>query len=393
MFTQMLAYFFIRLFAGLMRRLPYSVLRGFGRCMGSLAFWILPSLRKKALSNLHIAFGDTLSEQERFQIARRSFQNLLITCCELPKLPYTDLSTFLEIADPDSVLNLHAQGQGMIFFCGHQANWEILFPAINHLIPGGVAVGRPIKNRRLYNWILSIRQSHGGTILLPKQAMKEGLRAIHRGSYIGIVGDQSFPESGYSYPLFGVRSWLSPAPALLSYRTGAPLFVVSVIRTKTGYRLAASAPLWPDLTRPAKEAVPDLMDQATARLEECIREAPDQWMWIHDRWKQQTIDHIKREYRYGYILVLRDPDDTEIEPLLRLLYPRSFLTFLSPDSPDVWERNYRFQLVIDCVNVPQVRHHYQKLGAQKAEYIPYDQLKTTLVKPECLSTVSTLTPP
>lgn len=388
----MFTYLSIRFFAAITSWLPYSVLRGLGRCMGSCAFWALPSLRKKALSNLHIAFGDTKSEKERAQIARKSFQNLVITCLEFPKLPRTSFSSLLELCEPDAVLSLHQQGHGMIFFCGHQANWEILFPSINHLIPGGVGVGRPIKNRRLYQWILRLRQSHGGRILLPKQAMKEGLRAIHRGSYIGLVGDQAFPESGYSYPLFGVRSWLSPAPALLSYRTGAPLLVASVVRTKKGYRLTASAPLWPDLEKPAKEAVPHLMDQAVSCLEQYIREAPDQWMWIHDRWKQQTIDHIRRKYRYGFILVLHDPNDKEVRSMLMHVYPRSFLTFLSPNSPELWSRNYRFQLVIDCVNLPRVRRHYCKLGAQIAEYIPRNTLLSTLVKPECQSTVSTSMP-
>ena len=67
----------------------------------------------------------------------------------------------------------------MIFFCGHQANWETLFIAGNKLFKG-IAIGKPIKNILLYKWILSIREKTGGKIVDPKNALKEGLKNLRK---------------------------------------------------------------------------------------------------------------------------------------------------------------------------------------------------------------------
>lgn len=258
------------------------------------------------------------------------------------------------------------------------------------LSPGGVAIGRPIKNARLYRWILSIRQMNGGRIIVPKQAIKEGLKMLRKGKYIGIVGDQALPESDYSYPLFGTRTWISTAPALLAYRTQSPIIVGTMRRTKAGYELSGSDPLWPNLDLPMKDSICQLMDRAMSHFEKSISDSPDQWLWIHDRWKQQTIDHVKRAYRYGFILVILPitPDAT-LEEDLKKIYPRSFLSFVKPEQEVLLaSRDWRYQLVLDFANLPKVRRHFLSLGAVKAISLTHQTMKQELVKKECQHTVS-----
>jgi len=386
----MISYFLVRFFGYCISWMPYRMLHGLGRALGSIVFWCYRPLRKKAMTNLAIAFGEERSEKERRLIARRSFQNLMITLLEFFKIKPRHLSSLIQMQDPEKVTSLQEKGQGIVFLTGHQANWEFPFLAINMLSPGGVAVGRPIKNRRLYQWILSIRQMNGGRIIVPKQAIKEGLRALKHGKYIGIVGDQALPESDYSYPLFGTRTWISPAPALLAYRTHSPIIVGTIKRTKGSYTLSGSDPIWPNPEQPMKEAIPHMMDQAMAYLEKSIQNSPDQWLWIHDRWKQQTIDHVKRIYRYGFILViLPKTAHPTLQEELRSIYPRSFLSFVAPDAQELLKsRDWRYQLVLDFANLAQVRRHFLKLGAVRALYLTQETMKQTLVKPECLHTVS-----
>jgi len=152
-----------------------------------------------------------------------------------------------------------------------------------------------------------------------------------------------------------------------------------------------------------------MMDVAMHCLEKTISEIPEQWMWVHDRWKQQGIDHVKRQYRFGFILIILPPDlqpFLEILPLLRVIYPRSFLTFFvlkgSPSiencevkeyetESDLFIRDWRFQLVLDFYDLPKLRRHFLRLGAFKAlnfKVKQKDTLKNTiinkLIKPECL---------
>lgn len=384
----MLAYFFVRIFGWIISLLPYRTIHAIGRIAGSAIYYVYTPFRKKAMSNLAIAYGTSKTEKQRAKLARQSFQNLMITCLEFFRLKKKDLPKVIKMIEPDKVTSLQEKKQGIVFLSGHQANWEVPFLCINMLSPGGIAVGRPIKNPRIYKWVLSVREMNGGKIVMPRQAIKAGLKALRAGKYIGIVGDQAFPSSDYSYPLFGTRAWTTTAPALLAYKTKSPI-LVGITRRKSGYYEVSGSPLlWPNYDLPMKESVIELMDRSIAHLEQSIKDAPDQWMWIHDRWKQQGIDHVKRIYRYGFILVIiPSKEELELRERLKKVYPRSFLTFLTPED-DLTIRDWRYQLVLDFVNLPKVRRHFKKLGAVKAIHLTKENLKHVLVKPECQHTVS-----
>lgn len=401
--------------------LPYSVIHAFGRLSGRGIFYLHRSFRKKTLSNLAIAYGEKLSEKQRHKIAIESFQNLTITCLEYFRLMRSkhSFSNLVKIDPSHEVFTLLKQGQGVIFLSGHQANWEIPFIAATK-IHRGIAIGRPIKNPWLYRWILAIRQMHGGVIVMPRNAIRQSLQALKEGKFVGIVGDQAFPESPYAYPLFGTRAWTTPMPALLAYRTNSPIMVVMTERKKGHYELTGSPLLWPNMSAPKEEEIPRLMDTAMSYLEKSIQEHPGQWMWQHDRWKQQGIDKVKREYRFGFILVTLPKDPSPILPhlaLLRAIYPRCFLTFFAPEGTsipltdcevnyykeekDLLVRDWRFQFVLDFYDSAKARRHFLSLGAFKALNLEKMRrisgekenistiLQKTLVKPQCLPIVTT----
>lgn len=407
-----LFYFLFRFFGFFVALLPHRCLFFLGKITGSLAYFLHRPFRKKALVNLAIAYGNTKTEKERKIIARRSFQNLMITMLEffILKGKRGHLSELVTLEHSPAVETLLEKGQGVVFLTGHQANWEIPFLALTARFPG-IAIGRPINNPHLYRYVLSVREMNGGKIVMPKSAIKAGLKAIERGEFLGIVGDQAYPESPYSYPLFGTRAWTTSTPALLAYKQGAPLVVGTTKRIGTHYYVKGSEPIWPDLNRSVKEEVPRMMDAAMAILEKGIKETPEQWMWVHDRWKQQEVDHVKRSCRFGFVLVVFPQNYApflELLPLLRAIYTRSFLIFYVPKGcqiplPDVevheyssenelYVRDYRIQLVLDFYGLTSLRRHFRKLGAFKTLFLPTpspELLKKTLVKPECLTTVTT----
>ncbi len=362
------------------------------------------------MANLSIAYGQSKSEEELKTIARHSFENLMITLLEFFRLKRSKgkISEIVSFFDTEEMEAQLKAKKGVIFLTAHQANWEISFIGFTDRYPG-VAIGRPIKNRWLYKWVLSVREMHEGKIVMPKNAIREGIKALAKGAFLGIVGDQAYPDSGYSYPLFGTRAWTASTPALIAFKTGCPLVFASAKRSEGHYFIRFHSPIWPNLNAPIKEEVPRMMDQAMSELEKSIAETPEQWMWVHDRWKQQGIDHVKRHYRYGFILIALPSDLTpfaEIFPLLRAIYPRSFLTFLAPkgssiplnectvieygEADELLLREWKYQLVLDFIHSPTLRKHYLRLGAFKALTLDpdYQMIKRKLVKAECLTTVS-----
>ncbi len=326
-----------------------------------------------------------LTPQQIRRIAKQSFQNLAITCLEYPKFAHTkDLSRAIQCENPEIAEALYCKGQGIIFFCGHQSNWETPFLDGTRRMKG-IAIGKSIKNTRLYNWVLSIRQKHGGRIIEPRNAVREGLRALKKGIFVGIVGDQGMPDSGYSFPFLGRRAWTTTAPALLAYKTNSPILCATTRRVPGGYRIRYAAPIWPDLSQPLEAEVPRMMNQALTLLQESIQQAPGDWLWQHNRWKQQNTHNLYRRFRQDCLcLILPEQGIVNLLPhlpALKEIYPLAFLTLLVPENQrhlslipadetlyythlsQTLLPDFRFKLVFNFTDYKPIHAHYKKLSA------------------------------
>lgn len=351
-----------------------------GKGLGTLAYHCMTKYRKRTLSNLSLA--ENLEIDSLKKTAKASFQNLAITILEYPKFSRIKTTKNVIICEnPNTAKKLIDNGTGVIFFCGHQANWELLFLEGSERMPG-VAIGRPIKNPALYRWVVSMREKFGGTIITPKQTIKEGLRALRKGRFLGIVGDQALPESPYSFDFFGRRAWTTPAPAILSYRTGCPIIVATIKRKRGKYYIHYSDPIWPNPDATLEEEIHRMMKESLLILEDDIRKRPGQWLWQHNRWKQETPDNVYYQYRWDTILIIL-PKDFDLETLhtFREIYPKAFMTIFTPlgsaipltdveilyyeKEEELFITDYRFKLVFNFSGNKRVRRHFLKQSAFK----------------------------
>lgn len=366
------------------RFLPYRAIHWIGKGLGRLLFYCLHEYRKRALSNIALAQGLSLTPKERIRVVKQSFENLAINCLEYPRLARGDAPFLCE--NPEVTDRLYAQGQGIVFFCGHQSNWELLF-LDGTLRMKGIAIGKSIKNKRLYQWIVSIREQNGGKIVAPSNAIREGLRALKKGAFVGIVGDQGMPDSGYSSSFLGRNAWTSTAPALLAYRTNSPIVFAATRRVRGRYRIRYSEPIWPNLSKSIEEEIPRLMGSALALLEESVKQNPGEWLWQHNRWKQQSPKILYKEFRHDSICLLLPEEPAQLEPLLphlqtfREMYPLDFLFLIAPLSlqgkaplkidgafyyshlEEALLSDYRFKLVFNFTQETRFRAHYKRLSA------------------------------
>lgn len=384
--------------------MPYSWIHRLGKWMGALAYYFMREYRKRALSNLALANDLALSSKELIFYAKKSFQNLAINCLEYPKFAREkDFSRVITCENPEIANELYAKGQGIIFFCGHQSNWEVLFLDGTTRM-NGIAIGKAIKNRRLYNWILSIRQKNGGKIISPRNAVLEGFRALRKGIFMGIVGDQGMPDSGYAFPFLGRRAWTSTAPALLAYKTHSPIICAATRRVKGGYRIRYSDPIWPDLTQNADQEVIRMMNQALTFLQESIKLSPGEWLWQHNRWKQQSLENLYKRFRQDCIcVILPEKGWEEILPhlpTLKSIYPLAFLFLLVPEKyrhtplieadevifyskmEETLLDDLRFKLVFNFTDYQPIHAHYEKLSAFEVVDLPtLKQIASEHLKP------------
>lgn len=360
--------------------MPYTWLHFIGRRLGALAFYLLRSYRKRTLSNLALANDLHLNHKQLIKIAKQSFQNLAINCLEYAKLAReTNFSRVFSCENPEIATDITQQGKGLIFFCGHLSNWEVQFLDGTSRMKG-IAIGRPIKNKRLYNWVLNMREKNGGKIVTPRNAVKEGLRALKKGEFIGIVGDQSMPDSGYSFPFLGRRAWTSTAPALLAYKTNCPIIFAATRRIRGGYRIRYADPIWPNTSQPLESEVIRMMDKLLSHMQESVKRSPGEWLWQHNRWKQQTMHTLYKRFRQDSILIILTEQTLELLPTLKEIYPLAFLSLLVPahcrhhlliaadeilyyHTPEqTLLSDYRFKLVFNFTDYKPIHSHYEKLS-------------------------------
>ncbi|HSX25458.1 MAG TPA: hypothetical protein VLE89_00435 [Chlamydiales bacterium] len=374
--------------------LPYSWIHCLGKCLGSLGFYFMREYRKRALSNLALANDLALSPKQIIRMAKQSFQNLAINCLEYPKFAReTNFSRVIRCENPEQANALHKQGQGIIFFCGHQSNWEALFLDGTSRMRG-IAIGKPIKNKWLYNWIVSIREKNGGKIIAPRNAVLEGFRALKKGTFLGIVGDQGMPNSGYSFPFFGRRAWTSTAPALLSYKANCPILFAATRRAQGRYQIHYSDPIWPDQKQPLETEVIRIMNSLLTLLQESIQHSPGEWLWQHNRWKQQTLGILYKRFRQDCICIILPEEESAFEALyphlatLKLIYPLDFLFLLVPakyrhrplieaNETIYYSRpsetllpDYRFKLIFNFTSYRPIHRHYEKFSAFEVLDLP-----------------------
>ena len=371
--------------------LPFSLLsqkhlHKVGEKIGIFCFPFLTKYRKRALSNLALATDLSLTPEEIEFFAKKSLGNLFITALEYGK--FSNLKRINSIAtciNPEQADLFIKEGKGVIFFCSHQANWEVFFLEGSSRM-AGIAIGQPIKNPFLYGWILRMRQQFGGTIIEPKQAVKEGLRALKKGHFLGIVGDQGMPEAGFCSPFLGRLAWTSPLPALLAYRSKAPIIVATMTRQLGKYFIHYSPPIFADPLKKAEEEIPRLMKESIHFLEESIRKKPEEWLWQHNKWKQQGPGKIKRPYRQDTIAIVLPQSSCDLEPLLphldtfrKDLYPSEFLTFFIPEGiclppelhaevktyksyEEIKTKDYRFKLLFNFTADQSISDYFMKLA-------------------------------
>ena len=223
-------------------------------------------------------------------------------------------------------------------------------------------------------------------MITPKNALREGLRAIKQGKFLGIVGDQGMPDSGFSSEFLGRLAWTSPAPAILSHRTGAPIMVATTRRVKDGYRITYSDPIWPNTEAPLEAEVQRMMKQALSIFEDSIVKNPGEWLSSHNRWKQQTPGRLKKLFRFDSIAVFFPEEKNACEEAFNALdeimtiYPTEHICLFVPEickdrfipsrfevhyyksKEDLLVRDFRFKLVLNFSENHKLKKHFLSLS-------------------------------
>jgi Kdo2-lipid IVA lauroyltransferase/acyltransferase len=270
--------------------LPRRLALKIGQAVGRLAYLVLPHLRRNAETNLRLAFPE-LDQRDRENIERGVFRNLgrlLGEISQFPRYNGDNISSIVNYDGLENYLDAIAQRRGVILLTGHIGAWELSVYA--HSIYGHPMsfLARRVDNPLVERLADSYRGRSGNRSIDKKKSAREVIKTLKSGGVVGILADlNSSREEGVFCDFFGVRACTTAGIATLALRTGAvvlPGYLVWDDRERI-HRLHFEKPIETIDTGNQREDVIANTAQYAKVLESIIRRYPDQWLWIHRRWR------------------------------------------------------------------------------------------------------------
>jgi Kdo2-lipid IVA lauroyltransferase/acyltransferase len=271
-------------------RIPLSTARRLAGGIAAVVYALFGRLRRVGERNLTMALPE-LSASERKQILHNVYRHLgwqLVEFCRMPRYTAENVSGWIRTKGLEHFLAARARGKGVLVLTGHLGAWEL--SSFYHSLQGysmGIVIRR-LDNRYLDTFVNDIRCLHGNYVLHKDDFARGLMTAMRKGETVGILMDTNItPPQGVFAHLFGIDACTGSGLAHVAVKTGAavlPGFLLWEPEEKR-YVLHFGPELVIARTHQPKEDVLALTQQCNDVLESWIRRYPDQWLWIHRRWK------------------------------------------------------------------------------------------------------------
>lgn len=284
-----LGYHAFMLLGRFVRLLPRPASVAIARFLGELTYSVLRIRRSLVERNLALTFPEK-SPQELRRLARAIYRNQAENVIEVLRLPLVrtraDAEALVDIDFGEFLATTKQSGKGGVIVSAHFGNWELLGHCFGLLVTPVTIVVKRLRNPEIDRQINVWRSLGGNTMVYKRKALREGLRTLRNGGIITLLADQSDPEEGFFTDFLGRRTSVFLGPAFLALKTGAPLFVGMNRRIGGGrYRVELTEIPTDDLGA-TKQDVEELVGRYTRAMEEYIRRYPEEWFWLHNRWKR-----------------------------------------------------------------------------------------------------------
>lgn len=290
-FKHQLIYYSARGLMALLQALPYPTVGRLGLFFGWVVFVLSKRERGRILKNLETAYGDAMTPEERKEMARQVFRNLGRNIFEAVQWlgwpPEKIRSQITVVYGEEELKAALARGKGVFAVSAHLGNWELMAAHLTGLGPTS-GIAQNLYDARFDRIVTDFRVKNLGLVRMIKRglALRGTLEALGQGHFMAALCDQDTGKDGVFVPFYGKLAWTQTGVARIAQRTGAALVPVFVVRGRDGrYEMHVEKGIWVsaegDKERNVLEAVADF----TRTIEKYVREYPDQWVWMHERWK------------------------------------------------------------------------------------------------------------
>jgi KDO2-lipid IV(A) lauroyltransferase len=280
----------LRLMVGAIGVLPRRAARAVGAGIGAIAWRLLGRLRQTGLRNLEIAFPEKAKE-EREAILRGVYRSLgwqIGEFCKMRGYTAEQASRFIRYEGLEHYLAAKAKGHGVLVLTGHLGAWEL--SSFYHSLMGYPMslVIRRLDNSLVDEFVNAIRCLHGNRVIHKDDFARGLLTSMHRGETVGILMDTNMtPPQGVFVPYFGVEACTASGLARVAMRSGAAVLPGFLLweAAEQRYVLRFGAELELVRTGNAEQDILANTAMFAATTEAYVRRYPEQWLWVHRRWK------------------------------------------------------------------------------------------------------------
>ncbi|HEX6731256.1 MAG TPA: lysophospholipid acyltransferase family protein [Pyrinomonadaceae bacterium] len=276
--------------------LPANQAISLGTVLGRIGYLLAGNLRRTAETNLKLAFPEMTAER-RFEIIRGCFESLGRELGLFSKFSRSSKPLVLSVLEPQGLENLKnykKNGRGRIFFTAHFGAWELTSYAVGLLEEPFSFLVRKIDNDMIERMVDRRRTSGGNQTLDKQSAARTMLRILRSGGSVGLLPDlNTLDDEAIFVDFFGVPAATNYLMAKIALRTQSPIIPVfapwDAHRKK--FLLQIQPAIQVELTGDEAEDVKRVTQKFTNVIEEQIRRYPEQWLWVHKRWKTRPPGH------------------------------------------------------------------------------------------------------
>jgi heptosyltransferase-2 len=283
--------------------LPLRLLFAAGQILGSCAWLVSGKYRRLAERNVGIAFGDEKSPRELRRLVRRHFRRLganLLCSVKLTQMSPKKILQRVTVENIESMDSRFRAGIPVVLVLSHLGIWE-LFAQLMPKFVGYVrnaSVYQRLGNRFIDAHVRRTRRQTGLELFDRKDGFQPVIDLLHSGGGVGVLSDQHAGDHGLWTPFFGRLASTSPLPGLLAKRTRAAVIAAAVYTTGPArWRMVFTE----RFDQPGA-SIADLTSKINKVIEQQIRVAPEDWFWVHNRWKTPQPNFLLARYKRGVYL-------------------------------------------------------------------------------------------
>jgi KDO2-lipid IV(A) lauroyltransferase len=272
--------------------LPRNTAISLAGFLGRLSYFLISPARRKTNENLKLSFGNEKTGKQLRKIAVQVFVNLgknVVDAVRLKKMKWDDVDKITEIEGLEYFDTAYRAGKGVIGFTGHIGNFELMAAYFSLRGYKLSVIGREVYDPRLDRLLVENRESVGLKNISSFAGVKPLLRVLKKGEFLGILADQDSSRiRGIFVDFFGRPARTPVGPVLLAYKTGSPIVPMAIVRKeKNRYKIIVKPPVELACSDNQEKDITDTLQRSTDALASIIRQYPDQWLWMHDRWKSR----------------------------------------------------------------------------------------------------------